>query len=57
LVYQAAFWVFGLVAAHRWAERFAFEFFDSGITVVDGVLPVGGPDGSAVSCGPVQRQG
>ena len=35
----------------------AFEFFHSGIAAADGVLPVGGVDGSAVSCGPVHTQG
>jgi hypothetical protein len=52
-----AFRVFGLGAAHRWGDRFAFGFLHSGIAVVDGVLPVGGIDGSAVSRGLLYTQG
>ena len=48
---------FGLDAAHRRGDRFAFRFFRSGAVMVDGVLPVGGIDGSAVSLGPFDTQG
>lgn len=49
-----AFRVFGLDAAYRLGDRFAFGFLRLGIVMVDGVLLV---DGSAVSRDPFGPQG
>jgi hypothetical protein len=43
------FRVFGPGPARGWGDRFTFGFLHLGIAVVDGVLPVGGIDVSAVS--------
>jgi hypothetical protein len=43
--------------ARRWSDCFVFEFFYSGIAMIDGILPVNGIDVGAVSCGPFCSQG
>lgn len=54
---QVAFRAFGLDPAQRWGDRLAFGFLHPGIAVVDGMLPVGGMDGSEVSRGSFGPQG
>lgn len=49
LVRRMKFQICSLDAAHRGCELFRFEFFHSSMTAVNGVLPVDGVNGSALS--------
>ena len=56
LACRVTFRGFGHDTAHRRGDRFASGFLRSGVAAVDGVLPIGRIDGSAVSRGPFDAQ-
>jgi hypothetical protein len=49
--YVMRFRLFRLAGTPRWGDLFSFEFFNSGIAVVNGIPSVNGVDFSAVGCG------